>query len=57
MIEHDKIKPAPVGTGMSRTRNSRCGMFLHMNEAGIYGGQNKIGVLEHVYHVGIARYT
>ena len=29
-------------------------MLLHVNEAGIYGGQNKIGVLVHVYHVGIA---
>ena len=29
--------------------------LLYMNEAGIYGGQNKIGV--HVYHVGIAIYT
>ena len=27
-------------------------MLLYMNKAGIYGGQNKIGV--HVYHVGIA---
>ena len=42
---------------MSRARNSRWGMFLHVNEAGIYGGQNKIGVLVHVYHVGIAIYT
>ena len=37
---------------MSRARNLMCGMLLHMNEAGIYGGQNKIGV--HVYHVGTA---
>ena len=37
---------------MSRPRNSRLGMLLHVNEAGIYAGQNKIGV--HVYHVGIA---
>ena len=42
---------------MSRARNSRWGMLLHVNEAGIYGGQNKIGVLVHVYHVGIAIYT
>ena len=33
---HDK--QAPVGTGMSRARNLRWGMLLHMNEAGIYGG-------------------
>ena len=45
-----KLKQAPVGTGMSRARNSR--WALHMNEAGIYGSQNKIGV--HIYHVGIA---
>ena len=45
-------KQAPVGTGMSRARNSR--WALHVNEAGIYGSQNKIGVLVHVYHVGIA---
>ena len=32
-------------------RNSRWGMLLHVNEAGIYVGQNKIGVLAHVYHV------
>ena len=51
----DKGKQAPVGTGMSRSLNSRWGMLLHVNEAGIYGGQNKIGV--HVYHVGIAIYT
>ena len=51
----DMIQQAPVGTGMSRARNSRWGMLLHVNEAGIYGGQNKIGV--HVYHVGIAIYT
>ena len=43
---------ARVGTGMSRARNSRWGMLLHV--AGIYGGQNKIGV--HVYHVDIAIY-
>ena len=43
-------KQAPVGTGMSRW-----GMLLQVNEAGMYGGQNKIGV--HVYHVGIAIYT
>ena len=48
-------KQAPVGTGMSRARNSRWGMLLYVNKAGIYGGQNKIGV--HVYHVGIAIYT
>ena len=37
---------------MSRARNSR------WNEAGIYGGQNKIGVhVLLVYHVGIAIYT
>ena len=41
-------------TGMSRARNSRWGMLLHVNEAGIYGGQNKIG--EHVLK-GIAIYT
>ena len=29
-------------------------MLLYVNEAGIYGGQNKIGVPVHVYHVGIA---
>ena len=40
-------KQAPVRTGMSRARNSRWGMLLYVNEAGIYGGQNKIGV--HVY--------
>ena len=40
---------------MSCARNSRWGMLLYVNEAGIYGGQNKIGV--HVYHVGIAIYT
>ena len=28
-------------------------MLLHVNEAGIYGGQNKIGVLAHVYHVDL----
>ena len=39
---------------MSRAHNLRWGMLLHVNEAGIYGGQNKIGVL--VYHVGIAIY-
>ena len=50
-----KVKQAPVGTGMSHARNSRWGMLLHVNEPGIYGGQNKIGV--HVYHVGIAIYT
>ena len=50
-------KQAPVWTGMSHTRNLRWGMLLHMNKAGIYGGQNKIGVLVHVYHVGIAIYT
>ena len=48
-------KPGSVVTGMSRARNSRWGMLLYVNEAGIYGGQNKIGV--HVYHVGIAIYT
>ena len=48
-------KQAPVVTGMSRARNSRWGMLLYVNEAGIYGGQNKIGV--HVYNVGIAIYT
>ena len=32
---------------MSRSRNLRWGMLLHVNEAGIYGGQNKIGVLVH----------
>ena len=40
---------------MSRARNSRWGMLLHVNEAEtdyIYGGLNKIGV--HVYHVGIS---
>ena len=41
-------KQAPVGTGMSRARNSRWGMVLYVNEAGIYGGQNKMGV--HVYN-------
>ena len=53
---HIKIKQAPVGTEMFRARNLRWGMLLHVNEAGIYGGQNKIGVLVrvHVYHVGIA---
>ena len=51
------IKQAPVGTGMSRARNLRWGMLLHVNAAGIYGGQHKIGVLVHVYHVGIAIYT
>ena len=40
---------------MSRVRNSKWGMLLHVNEARIYGGQNKKGV--HVYHVGIAIYT
>ena len=35
---------APVGTGMSRARNSRWGILLHLNEARIYGGQNKKGV-------------
>ena len=49
-------KQAPVGTGMSCAHNLRWGMLLHVNEAGIYGGQNKIGVLAHVYHVGIAIY-
>ena len=49
------IQKAPVGTGMSRARNSRWAMLLHVKEAGMYGGQNKIGV--HVYHVGIAIYT
>ena len=34
--------------------NLRWGMLLHVNKAGIYGGQNKIGV--HVYHVGIAKW-
>ena len=48
-------KQAPVGTGMSRARNSRWGILLYVNEAGIYGGQNKIAV--HVYNVGIAIYT
>ena len=48
-------KQAPVGTGMSRTSNSRWGMLLYVNEAGIHGGQNKIGV--HVYNVGTAIYT
>ena len=48
-------KQAPVGTGMSRGRNLRWGMLLHVNEARLYGGQNKIGV--HVYHVGIAIHT
>ena len=38
------LKQAPVGTGMSRAHNSRWGMLLYVNEAGIYGGQNKIGV-------------
>ena len=42
---------------MSRARNSRWGMLLHVNEAGIYGGQNKIGEHVHVYHVGITIYT
>ena len=46
-------KQAPVGTGMSRARNSRWGMLLYVNEAGIYGGQNKIGVHVYMYHVGI----
>ena len=32
-------KQTPVGTGMSRARNLRWGMLLHVNEAGIYGGQ------------------
>ena len=48
-------KQGPVGTGMSRARNSRWGMLQHVNEAGIYGGQNNIGV--HVYHVVIAIHT
>ena len=48
-------KQALVGTGMSRARNSRWGMLLHVNEARIYGGKNKKGV--HVYHVGIAIYA
>ena len=39
---------------MSRARNSMWGMLLHVNEAGIYGGQNKIGV--HLYDVGIVIY-
>ena len=33
------------------------GMLMHVKKAGIYAGQNKIGVLVHVYHVGIAIYT
>ena len=32
-------------TGMSRDRNSRWGMLLHVNEAGIYGGQKKLDVM------------
>ena len=32
---------APVGTGMSRARNSRWGMLLHVKEAAMYGGQTK----------------
>ena len=42
---------------MSRARNSRWDMLLHVKEAGIYGGQKKIGGIVHVYHVGIAIYT
>ena len=53
--KNKQIKQAPVGAGMSRARNSRWGMLLHVNEARIYGGQNKKGV--HVYHVCIAIYT
>ena len=29
---------ALVGTGMSRARNSRWGMLLHVKEAAMYGG-------------------
>ena len=41
---HGDKKQAAVGTGLSRARNARWGMLLHVNEAGIYGGRNKIGV-------------
>ena len=56
-VDVSYTKQAPVGTAISRTRNSRWGMLLYVTKAVIYGGQNKIGVLVHVYHVGIAIYT
>ena len=41
MLRIFNFKQAPVGTGISRARNLRWGMLLHVNEARIYGGQNK----------------